>query len=423
MTSMTLLFAYFVAFVSFVVKDETSNFGRALSVVITIALFTGFQQASAATVDVVLHERTVAASPVIRLGDVARIVTADRQRSRQLSALLLMPAPAPGTQRFLRRREVEDLLTAHDVDLSQLRVDGATQVEITTPDTSSGTNGRPVTERKVTTPMNRHAAILAGFNEPIGKSNIVAAAENDLRGEVKRIISNYIARQTGEAAEWRVTCAVSARYLAQLDAATSPAICSGGTPPWTGRQQFVLSFTTAEGPVRIPVYADVAPAAVPVVVAVQAIARGAVITAADVELQTLESVPGATSRRATLTSVEQLVGMEASQAIAAGDVIFTDKVQAPELVKRGELIKVVAQGGGIRVSTTARARQDGARGELVQLESLETREVYDARVTGYREAAVFTAIAAPAPDREYAPRTTPPTLATPNARQIENARR
>ena len=83
--------------------------------------------------------------------------------------------------------------------------------------------------------------------------------------------------------------------------------------------------------------------------------------------------------------------MEARQAIAAGDVIFTDKVQAPMLVKRGELIKVVAQGGGIRVSTTARGRQDGARGELVQLESLETREIYDARVTGFREAAVFTA--------------------------------
>jgi flagella basal body P-ring formation protein FlgA len=380
-------------------------------------------EARAATVDVVLHERAVAAAPVIRLGDVARIVTADRQRARQLSSLLLMPAPAPGTQRFLRKREVEDLLTAHGEDLSQLRVDGATQVEITTPNTLSGTNSLPVSERKVATPMNRHAAILAGYTEPIGKSQVVGATDSDLRDEVQRIISRYIIEKTGEAADWRVTCDISARYLAQLDAATSPPICSGGTPPWTGRQQFILSFTTAEGPVRIPVHADVAPAAVPVVVAAQPIARGAVITAADVELQTLESVPAATSRRAPLSSVEQLIGMEASQAIAAGDVIFTDKVQAPVLVKRGELIKVMAQGGGIRVSTTARARQDGARGELVQLESLETREVYDARVTGFREAAVFTAIAAPVPDREHAPRTTPNSIASPNVKQTERARR
>ena len=131
------------------------------------------------------------------------------------------------------------------------------------------------------------------------------SADNDLREEVKRIISNYIVEKTGEAAEWRVTCDVSARYLAQLDAAMSPPVCSGGTPPWTGRQQFIISFTTAEGAVRIPIYAEVAPAAVQVVVAVQPIARGAVITAADVELQSLEAVPAATSRRAPLTSVEQ----------------------------------------------------------------------------------------------------------------------
>jgi flagella basal body P-ring formation protein FlgA len=162
---------------------------------------------------------------------------------------------------------------------------------------------------------------------------------------------------------------------------------------------------------------------VPVVVAVQPIARGAVITAADVEIQTLDAVPAATGRRAPLTSVEQLVGMEARQAIAAGDVIFSDKVQAPVLVKRGELISVVAQGGGIRVTTTARARQDGARGELVQLESLETREIYDARVTGYREAAVFSAIAAVTPARENASRTVRRSPALPNVKQIETPRR
>jgi len=271
--------------------------------------------------------------------------------------------------------------------------------------------------------VNRHAAILAGYTEPIGNSLVADAADNYLRDEVTRLISKYLVEQTGEVAEWRITCNVAARYLAQLDAATSPPICSGGTPPWTGRQQFIISFTTAEGAAQIPVHADVAPAAVPVVVAVQPIARGAVITAADVELQSLEDLPGATGRRAPLTSVEQLIGMEARQAIAAGDVIYTDKVQAPVLIKRGELITVVAQGGGIRVSTTARARQDGARGELVQLESLETREKYDARVTGYRQAAVFTATAATTLAREYAPRTTPLPPAPPIVKQIETARR
>ncbi len=65
--------------------------------------------------------------------------------------------------------------------------------------------------------------------------------------------------------------------------------------------------------------------------------------------------------------------MEAKQAIQTGDVILTDQVQAPIVVKRGEVISVVSQSGGIRVRTTARARQDGARGELVQVESSNQR--------------------------------------------------
>jgi hypothetical protein len=83
--------------------------------------------------------------------------------------------------------------------------------------------------------------------------------------------------------------------------------------------------------------------------------------------------------------------MEARQAIQTGAVIFTDQIRSPLLVKRGEIIIVVSQSGGIRVRTTGRARQDGAAGELVQVETLETGERYEARVTGLREAAVFFA--------------------------------
>ena len=51
-------------------------------------------------------------------------------------------------------------------------------------------------------------------------------------------------------------------------------------------------------------------------------------------------------------------------------------------MKRGEEIAVYARGGGIQVRTVARARQDGARGELIGVESLEAKEPFDAVVTG-----------------------------------------
>jgi flagella basal body P-ring formation protein FlgA len=141
--------------------------------------------------------------------------------------------------------------------------------------------------------------------------------------------------------------------------------------------------------VQVPIYAEVTATSAPVVVAVQPIARGDVFTAAHIELRAVDYTPKATDRRAVVDSVEKLIGMEARQAIQAGDVVFTDQVQAPVLVKRGEVVTVSSQAGGIRIRTTARARRDGARGELVEVESLETRERFDARVVGLRETAVF----------------------------------
>ena len=101
--------------------------------------------------------------------------------------------------------------------------------------------------------------------------------------------------------------------------------------------------------------------------------------------------------------------MEATRTIQEGDAIYSDDFRPQLLVKRGEEIAVYARGGGIQVRTIARARQDGARGELIGVESLEAKEPFEAVVTGPREAVVFTASAAPA--RRESGRATVPQIA------------
>jgi flagella basal body P-ring formation protein FlgA len=349
-------------------------------------------RASLAAETVELRERVSMSGSVVRLGDVAEIVSADRVRVRQLAALPLMPAPSPGTERFLRRREVEDLLAAHGQNLRGLRIEGAEQVAISGP----GIESRGASEIRVpaaasTEPMNLHAAILAGQTGRSQSHQLDEATIRAYQSQLQHAIENYLISQTGKAGPWEVAVSAAPAQLAQLRGATSPVECQGGREPWTGRQRFTISFTTAQGIVQFPVHAQVSGGPLAVVVAVRPIARGAMITAADVELQSLADVPAASSRRAPVASVEELLGMEARQAIQAGQVIYSDHVQAPILVKRGELIAVVSQGGGIRVRTTARARQDGAKGELVQVETEDTGERFDARVSGPREATVFVA--------------------------------
>jgi flagella basal body P-ring formation protein FlgA len=346
--------------------------------------------ASAAT-EIVLRDEVAMESYVVRLGDVAEISSSDARESQRLTALPLMPAPAAGDRRFLRKRQIEDMLMAHGIDLSSLTVSGAAQVTIL------GTKGEmpqhdisgpSSTSAIVATHKNRRAALLAGDltsqTAPRLEPNVVAR----LNGEVRELIAGHLDTQTGRAMDVAVTCEIADRHLMLLAAATSPLECQGGAAPWTGRQRFEISFATTEGPVNVPVYADVTPESMPVVVTTRAMTRGDVFTAADLDLQNVayESKPG--DRRVALDAVETLIGMEVRRPMPAGSIVFSDAVQSPILVKRGDLITVTSQSSGIRVQITAKALQDRSQGELVQVESLDTKAKFDARVVGLREASI-----------------------------------
>ena len=121
-------------------------------------------------------------------------------------------------------------------------------------------------------------------------------------------------------------------------------------------------------------------------------------SAADVEVQTLTNPRLMNQRGAPMESVDAIAGLETTRTIQAGAVVLSDDVRSPLLVKRGEEITVIARGGGIQVRAIARARQDGARGERIAVESLETKERSDAVIIGQREAIVFVANSAPASD-------------------------
>jgi flagella basal body P-ring formation protein FlgA len=349
--------------------------------------------ADAAAADIKLRERVVPKSSVVRLGDVAEISSADRQQARQLAAVPLMPAPAPDTERFLRQREIADMLAANGVELADIRFGGAEQVAVGAQAGVQMAAAFEVSSESVTS-GNRHAAVLAGGTAKAAPQQLDEAQTKEMRERFGRIVSEYLKSKTGKA-DTRINYKLTHRQLAQLAAATSAPVCEGGSEPWTGRQKLIVSFATAGGAVHVPVHLDVAESAV---VATRSVARGGVITAADVEVQQLE--PGSkTSQRVAVESIETIIGMEARQAIQAGQVVYADQVQSPVLVKKGDSITVVSQNGGIRVRTSAKALQDGANGALVEVESTESKQRFDARVIGLREAAVFapTRVAAPEP--------------------------
>jgi len=121
------------------------------------------------------------------------------------------------------------------------------------------------------------------------------------------------------------------------------------------------------------------------VVVVNDVAVGDLLGVSDVQLRAHEGRPSANY----LTTLDQAIGMEARRRFNAGSRILRNQLRKPRKVLRGETVTIFARTGGISVKTYATARQDGALGDLIQVESLDKKERYTAHISGRRELEVL----------------------------------
>ena len=108
-------------------------------------------------------------------------------------------------------------------------------------------------------------------------------------------------------------------------------------------------------PVSVKVYADA-------VVTARPIARGHVLTAADLAQRNLELTQWA---HGPILDPEEAIGKAAIAALPAGAALRSDLLRAPVAVAQGQRVRVIFQGEGFRASSTGRSLGDAAIGEPV----------------------------------------------------------
>jgi flagella basal body P-ring formation protein FlgA len=116
-----------------------------------------------------------------------------------------------------------------------------------------------------------------------------------------------------------------------------------------------------------------------VLVAKTRIARGSFPSEREVALSRQALTP---MIRSPLTGVEQVIGAEATRDIQPGTVLQAPMFRIPPLVKAGDEVSVVLVSGGLTLITKGQARSAGAKGQLVKVLNLESRQEFVARVTG-----------------------------------------
>ncbi len=121
---------------------------------------------------------------------------------------------------------------------------------------------------------------------------------------------------------------------------------------------------------RLAVYETVAVAARP-------LGRGERLSTADVELhrQDISNLRGGYHTR-----IKDVAGMEVRRSVRAGIVLDRSVVKPPILVNRGERVSITASSGVVQVSMDGKALDSGARGELIEVVNLSSKQKLEAVV-------------------------------------------
>lgn len=110
------------------------------------------------------------------------------------------------------------------------------------------------------------------------------------------------------------------------------------------------------------------------VTAVRPLAKGTVITAQDLSMEKASTRDVSAN---AFARIEDAVGKIARKRIESGAVMRPDMVERPFLVKRGDVVTIVARSERIRIVTLGEVRNKGRQDDRVRVLNLDSdREVY-----------------------------------------------
>jgi flagella basal body P-ring formation protein FlgA len=90
------------------------------------------------------------------------------------------------------------------------------------------------------------------------------------------------------------------------------------------------------------------------------------------------------------TDISKVLGLASRRSLKPGTVITDSMVVKPILIKRGATINIVARIGGMEVSAIGQAMQDGAEGQLIRVQNVNSAKLVSARVVDETTVQVLT---------------------------------
>lgn len=315
---------------------------------------------------------------VVTLGDVA-VLVGEEQTVRKMSQLELFPAPPSGRSKRVTRQTIEEWISLRGLDVNSHVFSGAPAVVIKR--SSIGL----ASMRTTTTFLSSGSRFATPVRSHVGRQEKVLARQAASR--VERALHVYLSQVAPSQKDWKVDVRLTEDQAYQVPARINEMQIRGGKPPWTGPQQFVLAVRRDNDVIQLPLSATIKLPPM-VVITTRRIGRDEVIRPVDVKL----ARASLSTSKSTFTSVDEVVGKEATRTLIEGQAISQQSVRSPVLVKRRETVVVIAKTPGIIIRTYGHALEDGSMNDLIRVQPVElnkNKESFVARVVGSQRVELF----------------------------------
>ncbi len=307
------------------------------------------------------REEYVSPPGLVGLADLADIITDEPLLLARLSQVKLFPGPPRGVVRRYRSQQLLESLVLAGMDLSGVRFTGATSVRIIG-------QGRQIPR------------------EFTSSGKVPRSRKEESPADMKMLVKEYMRARGVEPEQWRMEIISPLPKLLSLGRKSEFRLERGPENLSEGEHRFLFQVTDAGRARDVSVIVDLQ--RIPgIVVATRALPRGTVITARDVKL---EFVTSGNFPSDGYGDLDQVIGLETTRGISAGQHLRRGAIRRPVLVFRNKVVTVRSRTAGVQVTTSAKAREDGGLGDVIRVEALEDRNsTYLARVSGPHEVEVL----------------------------------
>ncbi|HEB49715.1 MAG TPA: flagellar basal body P-ring formation protein FlgA [Desulfobulbus sp.] len=300
-----------------------------------LLLITAFLQVPrcAGAVEVIFHETATVTGRSVTLADVADVSPAGPQ-ARRLAGLEVALAPAPGTDRELQAVSI----------IARVR--------------------------------NNEAAAGVAWK---GSQKILVHREGIRidRERIKEIIADFLARNVDRLprAEYRFTSIQAPSEIilptGRLDWSVTPS-----DPGILGSSSFSIVFRVDGRTVKNCTVRGHLEALAPVVTARVTLKKGVIILPDQVTMSRRDIA----ALKDPVLAPDQVIGLQARRTIARGRAIERRYLEQPPVIRKGELVKIFAIKGPMRISTTGIATRDGRTGDVIRVKNISSSKYVYCRV-------------------------------------------